>query len=216
MICIFGDTFAPDIFRRAAQIKGLELCWNVQEADLVMICKDTPTNEHGNRDLDCIRDLVTTIYKRTKAVIVLTSQVPPGFTRSLQLPIWCQAETLRVKDALERALHPEQHIVGCQDPRAPLPSAYLNYLDAFPAPIFKMSYESCEYSKIAINMTLASQVENTNRLYEAAKLCKAEWKDISKVLSHDGRIGHRSYLTPGDWKKSPHLLRDWVTIKGIL
>ena len=213
MICIFGDGMAPDTFRQAFFKKGIAVTANIKEADLVVMAKDTPTDEEGNRDLECISLLTKHIYGRTKGVVLLSSQVPPGFTRSLHIPIWCMAETLRVKDALQRALHPEQHIIGCENPNAPLPKAIIDFLDLFPAPVFKMSYESCEFSKIAINMTLASQVENTNRLSKAAEHFKANWEDIAIVLSHDGRIGPKSYLTPGDWKKSPHLLRDWVTLK---
>lgn len=215
MICFIGSSFAPKHLKRAAQMKGLRLTDDPAQADVVFVSEDTPTDSKGRRDLDLIRNLVMETFGKTMAPIVLTSQVPPGFTRSLQVPIYHQAETLRVKDALERALNPEQHIVGCLDPLAPLPKAYLRYLLAFPAPILKMSYESAEFAKIAINMTLASQVENTNRLADAATLCGADWEDIVEVLQHDKRIGIHSYLTPGDWKKSPHLYRDWVTFKGL-
>jgi len=214
MICFVGTSFAPKTFRRAALIKGIKLTDDPTKASVVFVSEDTPTDNEGNRDLDIIRKLVKHIFGKTMAPIVLTSQVSPGFTRSLDLPIWCQAETLRIKDALQRALNPEQHIFGCEDPNAPLPKALLSYLDSFPAPIFKMSYESCEFSKIAINMTLASQVENTNRLAKAAESFKAEWEDIAIVLAHDRRIGKDSYLNPGDWKQSPHLLRDWRTLNG--
>ena len=190
-------------------MKGLKLTDDPAQADLVFVSEDTPTDSKGRRDLELIRNLVMDTFGKTMAPIVLTSQVPPGFTRSLQVPIYHQAETLRVKDALERALNPEQHIVGCLDPLAPLPKAYLRYLLAFPAPILKMSYESAEFAKIAINMTLAAQVENTNRLADAATICGAEWEDIVEVLQHDKRIGPHCYLSPGDWKQSRHLLRDW-------
>ena len=215
MICFIGGSFAPTHLRKAAQMKGLKLTNDPAQADVVFVSEDTPTDSMGKRNLDLIRNLVTDTFGKTMAPIVLTSQVPPGFTRSLGVPIYHQAETLRVKDALERALNPEQHIVGCVDPVAPLPDPFRRYLEAFPAPILKMSYESAEFAKIAINMTLAAQVENTNRLADAATICGADWEDIVEVLQHDKRIGPHSYLSPGDWKKSPHLYRDWVTFKGL-
>ena len=214
MICIIGSSFAPNHLRKAAQIKGVALTSDPSKADLVFVSEDTPTDKDGNRVLDTIRDLVRDTFGKTMAPIVLTSQVPPGFTRSLDLPIYHQAETLRVKDALERASCPEQHIVGCADPFEMLPKSYRDYLGLFPAPIHQMSYESAEFAKIAINLTLASQVENTNRLCKAAMKYGANWNDIVEVLGHDKRIGPHSYLRPGDWKKSPHLLRDWKTVYG--
>jgi UDPglucose 6-dehydrogenase len=196
-------------------MKGLKLTNDPSQADLVLVSEDTPTDKDGNRDLDLIRNLVLDTFGKTMGPIILTSQVPPGFTRSLQVPLYHYAETLRVKDALERALTPEQHIVGCLDPVSPLPVAFRRYLEAFPAPILKMSYESAEFAKIAINLTLASQVENTNRLCKAAIKCGADWGDIAEVLGHDRRIGKYSYLTPGDWRASKHLLRDWRTYEEL-
>lgn len=215
MICFIGKSFAPSTFKMAAVQLGIATTDQPSQASLVIVCEDTPTDSRGNRDLDTIKHLVRETFGKTMAPVVLTSQVPPGFTRSLDLPIWCQAETLRVKDALKRALNPEQHIVGCEDPLAPLPPAYLEYLKRFQCPIFKMSWEEAEFSKIAINMTLASQVENANRLSKAADKCHVDWEVIAKVLRHDRRIGPVAYLTPGDWKKSPHLLRDSVTLKAL-
>ena len=58
--------------------------------------------------------------------LVILSQVTPGFTRSLNLPnVYYQVETLIFGRAVERAMHPERFIVGCADPSAPLPAAFL-------------------------------------------------------------------------------------------
>lgn len=213
MISFLGESHAAVIFRSAARVKGFQLC-NPDEASIVFICEDTPTDDEGNRDLEPIRKLVL-LAKDYCPNLILTSQVPPGFTRSLGVPIYHQSETLRIKDALDRALNPEQLIVGCFNPNDSLPVVYMNYLKAFNCPIFKMTYEEAEFSKIAINMTLASQVENTNRLAESAQRCGARWEIIANVLSHDRRIGPFSYLEPGDWKRSKHLLRDYATLKEI-
>jgi UDPglucose 6-dehydrogenase len=64
-------------------------------------------------------------------------------------------------------------------------------------------------------MTLASQVDNTNRLASAAKKCGADWESIVTILKHDKRIGPHSYLTPGDWRASKHLMRDYYTLEEI-
>src|SRR5207245_3683933 len=107
-------------------------------ADVIFISQDTPTNEEGERDLGPIRDLVHSVS--CAGTVVLTSQVPVGYTRSLNRAIYYQAETLRIKDAFVRAIYPEQHIVGCADNK-PLPSAYLDYLEVFGCPILTMTYE---------------------------------------------------------------------------
>ena len=216
MICFIGTSFAPTHLREAARLKGLPLTGQIHLADLVFISEDTPT-DNGVRDLIVIKNLIGSVLLQTKinATVVLTSQVPPGFTRSLGLPMYHMAETLRVKDAAHRAMYPEQFIVGCEKPDKPLPQVFLDYLHAFKCPVFQMTWEEAEFAKIAINMTLASQVENATRLSVAAGKVGAKWEVIANVLKHDRRIGPHSYLEPGDWKQSSHLLRDWVTLKEI-
>ena len=216
MIHFLGSSFAANHLREAARKRGVPLTDKIEESTLTFVSEDTPTDEQGNRNLDLIRKLVAHAVRRTRAKpIVLTSQVPVGFTRTLDISdIWVQAETLRIKDAEERALNPEQIIVG-YNTNNPAPFEYLNYLDAFNCPVHWMTWEEAEFSKIAINMTLISQVENTNKLF--AKVNGKpwlRWDQIKKVLEHDGRIGPKSYLEPGRWQDSRHLLRDWVTFES--
>ena len=197
-------------------MKGLPVTADPESADVIFISEDTPTDEKGVRDLAPILALIDKA-KTTGAVLVLTSQVPPGFTRSLNLNIYHQAETLRIKDAIHRALYPDYIVIGCTAhiSYSLLPEAYRKYLDVFKCPKFTVTYEDAEFSKIAVNMTLASQVENTNRLSEAAKKCGASWWHVAEVLKKDKRIGPDSYLTPGRWQDSTHLMRDFVTLEEI-
>lgn len=219
MIYFVGNSFAANHLRAAAEKRGLLLACSIQAADLVFISQDTPIKPDGHRDLVTVRALLhdTLMKSKNGTVFILTSQVPPGFTRNLgwKVPLYHQAETLRVRDAEERAMNPEQIIVGCEHPREILPKCYLGYLAVFNCLVFQVTWEEAEFSKIAINMTLASQVENTNRLAETAKKVGANWKRIANILRHDRRIGPYSYLEPGDWRKSKHLLRDHMTLKEI-
>jgi UDPglucose 6-dehydrogenase len=215
-LCFLGTSHAAQHLSQAAKEKGFELVAQ-EEADLVFISEDTPTDAQGNRDLGVIRALVKRARK-TAVPIVLTSAVPPGFTRSLGFELWHQSETLRIKDAVERARKPEMLIVGEKEPGkgfANLPAPYVRYLLSFKCPVLRMTWEEAEFAKIAINMTLASQVENTNRLAKAASKVGVRWDVIAEVLKNDSRIGPKSYLQPGDWRESPHLLRDWKTLEAI-
>lgn len=215
MIAIVGSSHAAVTFNHAAGLKGFVLS-NPEIARLVIVAEDTPT-VNGVRDLEPIRKLVfdTHSIMRKDATLVLSSQVPPGFTRSLGLDIYHQSETLRIKDAMDRALNPEQIIIGCEFPDRPLPDSLNNYAKAFNCPILQMTWEEAEFSKIAINMTLASQVDNTNRLALACMKVGANWAVVSQVLKNDRRIGYHSYLEPGRWQDSQHLLRDYVTLQEI-
>ena len=96
MICFLGSSHAANHLRRAALKLGLPLTNEPESAGVVFISQDTPTDTQGNRELEQITDLVKRAAK-SGAQLVLTSQVPPGFTRSLGIGnIFHQAETLRI------------------------------------------------------------------------------------------------------------------------
>lgn len=212
MIHFLGSSFAPQHLKTAAIKKGIPVTDYIDHADLIFVSEDAPVAPDGSRDLSRIRDLVE-IARATRQPIVLTSQVIPGFTRSLDIEkIWHQAETLRIKDATVRAMNPDYIAVGGD---SNIPRVYADYLIAFGCPVLRMTWESAEMSKIAVNMMLAAQVDYTNMMSEACRKAGARWSDISKALHLDKRIGPEAYLTPGRWQDSLHLLRDWHTLQGL-
>lgn len=216
-IAFLGKSHAAQHLSAAAAEKGFELS-KLKDAELIFVSEDTPTDEHGNRDLPVIAKLVSYASSRTlHTPIVLTSAVPVGFCREQALlRLWHQAEILRIKDAEARARHPEMCIVGSfGGERQDLPPAYEQYLWAWGCPILRMTYEEAEFAKIAINVFLAAQVDTTNRLAAAALKVGARWDEIARALMNDRRIGPHAYLTPGRWQDSSHLLRDSVTLAEI-
>ena len=212
MISFLGSSHAAHHLSLGAIKRGNEVTFNHSQADVLFVSEDTPTDENGKRDLEKIVGLIE-VAKMLDKPIVLTSQVPPGFTRNLGIErIWHQAETLRMKDAEDRAYSPDYIAVGGDEIRPP---AYVKYLLSFKCPILSMSWESAEFSKIAVNMFLAAQVERTNLLSAAAQEMGADWGDVAKALANDKRIGHEAYLTPGRWQDSKHLMRDYRTLEAI-
>ena len=215
MICFLGDSHAAVTLREAARQKGLALTDDPAVADLIFVSQDTPTDERGARDLEPIRAMVYHAEGFGKP-IVLTSAVPVGFTRSLGITnIWHMAETLRIRDAMERALFPEMFIVGCGD--KPIPLALVGYMGAFwgrEDDIYFVTYEEAEYAKIAINVHLAHQVHVANQLAAKASILGCDWERIKRILQNDKRIGPHAYLDPGDPLASRHILRDWRTFHG--
>ena len=218
-ICFLGTSHAAQHLAAAAKDKGFDIVPLAGAPDLVFVSEDTPTDDEGGRDLEHIRIRLNMASKVTVPV-VLTSQVPPGFSRGWfldhDLDLWHQAETLRIIDAGERAAHPEMIIVGYRDHTTPMPAAYAAYCAAFGCPVLRVTWEEAELSKIAINTFLVAQVETTNALATAAAAVGADWERIAEVLRHDTRIGRQAYLRPGNWADSPHLLRDVGTLEAII
>ena len=214
-LCIIGDSFAPKTFREVWPHLGFVLA-PLEEAELVFFSWDTPIDPQGNREQELFRETIKTVFSRIQVPLVLTSQVTPGFTRSLGIPIYNMAETLRIKDATQRALKPDYFVFGCEQTNRALPDEIKRFVSMFwKVYAISVSWEEAEFSKIAVNMTLASQVDNANRLSKAAEKIGVHWNTISHIIGHDKRIGHESYLTPGRWQDSQHLLRDYVTLKEI-
>jgi UDPglucose 6-dehydrogenase len=213
-LAFIGTSHAAQHLSRAAAEKGFQLV-EPRDADLIFVSEDTPTDEGGRRDLDTIRHLVEQARPYGKPT-VLTSAVPPGFTRSLgSAHLYHQAETLRIMDAEDRARNPEQIIVGVSDLSVWIVPAYWEYLKAFRCPVLRMTWEEAELAKVAINVFLASQVDTTNRLALAAAKVGARWERVADALRMDRRIGPKAYLKPGRWTDSRHLVRDYRTLHEI-
>jgi UDPglucose 6-dehydrogenase len=189
----------------------------LQSCDVIYVAPDVATDEQGQSDLQTINNLLDVVFKaaRSDAVIVVLSQVPPGYTSSKQLTsriLYYQVETLIFGRAVERALFPERYIVGCADPAQALPEAYDKFLKAHGCPILPMRYESAELAKISINMCLVASVSTANTLAELCEKIGADWSEIVPALKLDRRIGPYSYLAPGLGIAGGNLERDLATV----
>ena len=183
---------------------------DLKKCDIVYICPDRPSNIEPQQMVDLVLP-----HLRKDAVLVIHCQVEPGFTRQVNwrgIQLFYQVETLRMSDAEERALYPERIIIG-NSGTCFWDSGFIEFLEAFNCPILKMSYESAELAKIAINLYLAAQVSTTNTLAEIAEKIGANWNEIIPALQTDKRIGKEAYLQPG--KFGPHLQRDVDCIKKL-
>ena len=205
--------------RFTADISQLHQC------RLIVFSIDIKTDESNHSDLSVLESLIDTVLKviSQDTILVVLSQVPPGFSRRLfyrlkdelqkkNARLYYQVETLIFGQAVERALHPERYIVGCNDPSESLPDTYLHFLESFQCPILAMRYESAELAKISINCCLVASVSTANTLAEICENVGADWAEIIPALRLDKRIGGFAYLEPGLGIAGGNLERDLVTI----
>jgi UDPglucose 6-dehydrogenase len=190
------------------------------QCELVYVAVDVPTDDTGASDLSAIQAILDKIlpYLGPDTVLVVLSQVPPGFTRKIRFApdrLYYQVETLIFGRALERVTQPERFIVGCADPLSPLPPAYAAFLAAFECPVLPMRYESAELAKIAINCFLVACVSTTNTLAEVCETIGADWTEIAPALRLDRRIGPYAYLSPGLGIAGGNLERDLATVRRL-
>ncbi len=203
--------------KRASRARYTSRAADLGRCDVVYISTDVATDDAGQSDLSRVEALIGTVIGvlRGDAVLVVLCQVPPGFTRRIDLPkqrLYYQVETLVFGRAVDRALNPERFIVGCADPARPLPAAFGTFLAAFGCPVLPMQYESAELAKIAINCCLVASVSVANTLAELCERMGAVWSEIAPALKLDKRIGPHSYLSPGLGIAGGNLERDLATV----
>lgn len=185
--------------------------------DVIYVAPDVPTDDNGVSDLAPLNDLLdlALAQARPDAVVVVLSQVPPGYTRArlrADRQLFYQVETLIFGRAVERATKPERFIVGCADPAQALPPAFATFLGSFGCPILPMRLESAELAKIAINCCLVASVSTANTLAGICEKIGADWSEIVPALRLDRRIGQYSYLAPGLGIAGGNLERDLATV----
>ena len=219
LTALLGDV-APQI-RYTADSSDLAQC------ELIYISVDVPTDDANRSDLGSVGALLDEAARvaGAGATLVVLSQVPPGFSRDAKaaiepigqkgLQLYYQVETLIFGNAVERALHPERFIVGCDEHRKPLAAPLKAFLAAFGCPILPMRYESAELAKIAINHFLAASVAMTNTLAELCEAVSADWAEIAPALRLDRRIGPAAYLTPGLGLAGGNIERDLATVRSL-
>jgi UDPglucose 6-dehydrogenase len=189
---------------------------NLRVCDVIYVAPDVPTDDVGGSDLSGLDKLLALVLANTRddAVVVVLSQVPPGYTRARQKPgrlLYYQVETLVFGRAVERATKPERFIVGAPDGKT-LPPALEVYLKGFGCPLLPMRFESAELTKISINCCLVASVTVANTLAELCERIGADWSEIAPALKLDARIGAYSYLSPGLGLAGGNLERDLATV----
>ena len=188
---------------------------------VVFISQDVTTDHKGKSDFKSLKKLIknTSKYLNRKSVLVILSQVQPGFTRKVHFDhdrLYYQVETLVFGKALARALKPERIIIGCKNSESKINQFLINYLNYFNCPIIKMKYESAELTKISINVLLAASITTTNVLAQACEKISADWYEIMPALQLDQRIGKKAYLKPGLGISGGNVERDVYSIRRIL
>jgi UDPglucose 6-dehydrogenase len=182
-------------------------------AQAVWFAEDTPLDEQDRGDAAEVRARIDALAPRLEpgSLLLLSSQVPVGFTRALE-QAWPRrriayvAENLRLGRALETFLRPAQVVAGVR--RAADRAAFAPLFASLGWSVEWLSVESAEMAKHALNAFLATSAAFANEL---ARLCEAEGADakqVERALRGDARVGSQAYLAPGAPVSGGTLARD--------
>lgn len=221
---VHEDGLAELVAANRQRLKYTSSIEDLRACAAIYISRDVPTDADNKSDTQPLVELTRNVAEHAAdgAIIVVLSQVNPGFTRDLsivlrdvierkKLRLFYQVETLIFGSAVTRAMRPERYMIGCADPAAEIPQPLKALLEAFGCPIFRMGYESAEFAKISINFFLVASVTTTNTLAELCEKIGANWSEIAPTLRLDARIGPHAYLSPGLGIAGGNLERDLAT-----
>ena len=194
----------------------------LRHCDILWVTFDTPVNERDEADVSFVRARLEAIADEIPpaTLVLISSQVPIGFTRALQsqwrsrgLRCAYSPENLRLGKAIESFCKPDRVIVGCSEP------GDRPVLEALFGPVCAriewMSLESAEMTKHAINAFLATSVVFINELARLCEALGASAKEVERGLKSEGRIGPRAYLGPGMAFSGGTLARDLRYLVGF-
>jgi UDPglucose 6-dehydrogenase len=181
------------------------------ESDVVWVTFDTPVNDRDEADVEFVAKRLADIalFIRPGTILLISSQVPVGFTRRQRdlTPLLAYSpENLRLGKAIDVFRHPERIILGVSDESTKPKLAAL--FAPFSTRIEWMSIESAEMTKHAINAFLATSVTFANELARLCEQVGADAKEVERGLKSEGRIGPKAYLSPGGAFAGGTLARD--------
>ena len=205
----------------------------INTTDISFVIIPTPSLEDGSFSLEFAKSSFNEIGKviKTKSkyhVVVLTSTVLPGCTRSVLIPILERAsgkvagrdfgvcynpEFIALGTVIRDFLNPDFYLLGQFDDRSgDILEMVHKKISANDAPVKRMTIENAELAKIAINSYVTLKISYANML---AMLCEkipnGNVDIVSDALGLDSRIG-RKYLTGGAGFAGPCFPRDNVAL----
>ena len=183
---------------------------------------DTPLDNEGNPNINFIENKLKELLKikfEKQTLIIITSQVYPGFTDYIKkkylkknnlIKLIYMVDTLKMGNAIERFLKPEQLVFGCNIKDKNL---ILYLFKKFNCRKYLKSYKEAELIKISLNLYLYFSVNFSNIIENFSKQIGVNYLKIIENLKKDKRIGPKSYIYPSPAISGGHLERDVFYIK---
>lgn len=201
---------------------NLSFITNVREAvqgiDLLWIAYDTPVDDDDHADVPFVLNRVrqTLPHLQGYPLVLISSQLPAGSTKSLETPNASFAyspETLRLGKAIAAFTQPDRVIAGVRNERDR--NLIKDLFSTFTSRIEFMSVESAEMTKHALNAFLATSVSFINEIATICEQVGADAKEVERGLKSEARIGPKAYLSPGGAFAGGTLARDIAFLVDI-
>lgn len=217
-----------ELIEKGRQSKKLTFSTNfsdVSGAEAIWVTYDTPVDDDDVADTDFVKSRILELLKHASdnCLVILSSQVPVGFTRTLanectklfpskNFRFAYSPENLRLGKAIQVFTQPDRIVVGCDEQDRETFCAIFNEISSN---LCCMKIESAEMTKHALNAFLGASVTFINEVATICELVGADAKEVAQGLKSEERIGPKAYLGPGGAFSGGTLARD-VAFLGAL
>ncbi len=194
----FYSVYTYDLIKQLCNSSLDEL---IDNCSVIFTCVPTPMNEDGSCNTKILENLISNLNKKSTAIIVNKSTIPPGTTEILNkkfknINIIFNPEFLTERNAIEDFNNQNRIILGGERPYTTKIKQV--YSKVFPnAYVIKTGSKHAEMVKYFTNCFLANKVSFSNEMFD---LCKAIDLDYDKVVEYatlDKRLGKSHWSVPG-------------------
>jgi UDPglucose 6-dehydrogenase len=189
-----------------------------KDKDYVFITHDLQVDEN---DIVCTKLIDQTIelikkYGESETIFVISSQIPCGTCRRMSKVcknIIYFPENVRLGKAYETFLKPDRIVLGSD--KMELMNIFEKDFGIFGCQFMKMSWESAEMVKHALNSYLATCVSFSSEISDLCELLGANMSDVVAALKTDKRVSPFAPINPGMGFAGATLGRDIKTLKYL-
>jgi UDPglucose 6-dehydrogenase len=170
-------------------------------ASHVWMAIDTPVNERDEVDTTPLLNAADELKARgnTKGILMVSSQIPMGFSEGLQRRTGLQVayipENLRLGNGLATFLTADRTVIGAD--LAETGQAVHKILAGVKSDFFFCDLVTSEMVKHATNAFLATSISFANELARIGEQMGVDNMKVAQALKLDKRIGKAAYVAPG-------------------
>ena len=168
----------------------------IHTSDIIIICVPTPANEDYSANLTMLDDTIDRFHA-TKAIIVVSSTVPPGTFDRYDLDLVSMPEFLVATTARDDYINPKLVTIGGRsnlvDKVKEAHKTMLDYYDANPRWFLYDDPSIPQMIKYANNFMLALKITAANLVYDACDMSNVNFDDVRQSLMMEERIGSNDY-----------------------
>lgn len=190
----------------------------------LFVTYDVPVDEKDRVDTSVIDRTFSLItkYASPNTTVVVSSQLPIGSSRKLldslqkkeaSINIIYFPENLRLGNAFESFLKPERIIIGSN--KSEISDQFEKDFSDFACPFIKMSLESAEMVKHALNSYLATMISFSSEMSDLSEILGANMNEVVSALKSEKRISKFAPINPGLGFAGGTLGRDIQTLRSL-